>query len=58
MRAAACPCSAEDADLEIRDLPLDYDHCAAAAAMRAANLPDGYAEAVSSGLWLSLDVGV
>jgi predicted phosphodiesterase len=37
-------------------LPLDYDHAAAAAAMRAARLPEGYAEALGSGLWPSCDV--
>lgn len=45
-----------DADIEIRHLPLEYDHGAAAAAMRTARLPDGYADALSSGLWPSLDV--
>lgn len=42
--------------VEIRHLPLDYDHRAAAAAMRAARLPGGYADALGSGLWPSLDV--
>jgi hypothetical protein len=37
-------------------LPLDYDHAAAAGAMRAAGLPDGYAAALSSGVWPSCDV--
>ncbi len=45
-----------DADIEIRHLPLEYEHGAAAAAMRAARLPDGYADALSSGLWPSLDI--
>ncbi len=40
--------------VEIR--PLAYDHGAAAAAMRRHGLPEGYAEALSSGLWPSLDV--
>lgn len=37
-------------------LPLSYDHGAAAAAMRAARLPEGYAAALSSGNWPSCDV--
>lgn len=37
-------------------LPLDYDHAAAAAAMRAAGLPEGYAVALRSGIWPSCDV--
>jgi len=45
-----------DVDIEIRHLPLEYDHGAAAAAMRTARLPDEYADALSSGLWPSLDV--
>ena len=35
---------------------LAYDHARAAAAMRAQGLPAGYAEALESGLWPSLDV--
>jgi len=46
----------DDASIEIRHLPLEYEHGAAAAAMRAARLPDGYADALSSGLWPSLDI--
>lgn len=42
--------------IEVRHLSLEYDHQAAAAAMRAARLPQGYADALSSGLWPSLDV--
>ena len=42
--------------IEIRHLPLDYDYGAAASTMRDARLPEGYAEALSSGLWPSLDV--
>ncbi len=45
-----------DAEIEIRHVPLDYDHGAAAAAMRDARLPEGYADALRSGLWPSLDV--
>ena len=42
--------------IEIRHLPLEYDHGAAAEAMQAARLPQGYADALRSGLWPSLDV--
>lgn len=42
--------------LEASLLPLACDHEAAAAAMRAARLPEGYAAALSSGLWPSCDV--
>jgi len=35
---------------------LAYDHAAAAAKMRAAGLPEGYAAALASGLWPSCDV--
>lgn len=42
--------------IEIRPLPLEYDHAAAAAAMRAARLPEGYAAAVETGIWPSFDV--
>ncbi|MDE2580763.1 MAG: radical SAM protein [Rhodospirillales bacterium] len=44
------------AAIEIRHLPLDYDHRAAAAAMRAAGLPEGYSQALESGIWPSFDV--
>lgn len=46
----------ETAGLRVEILPLDYDHAAAAAAMRAARLPEGYAAALSSGIWPSCDV--
>jgi predicted phosphodiesterase len=42
--------------IEISHLPLEYDHAAAAAAMRTAGLPAGYADALGSGLWPSTDV--
>lgn len=42
--------------LRIEILPLAYDHAAAAAAMRAAGLPEGYAAALASGIWPSCDV--
>jgi len=35
---------------------LAYDHETAAAAMRAARLPEGYARALETGLWPSLDI--
>ena len=44
------------ASLRVELLPLDYDHASAAAAMRAARLPEGYAAALASGLWPSCDV--
>jgi predicted phosphodiesterase len=44
------------ASLRVEILPLAYDHAAAAAAMRAAGLPEGYAAALSTGLWPSCDV--
>jgi predicted phosphodiesterase len=42
--------------IEIRHVSLDYDHAAAAAAMRAARLPPAYADALETGLWPSCDV--
>lgn len=42
--------------LRVEILPLAYDHAAAAAAMRAARLPEGYAAALGSGIWPSSDV--
>lgn len=36
--------------------PLDYDHEAAAARMRAAALPEGYAAALETGLWPNTDI--
>ncbi|MCA3389494.1 MAG: metallophosphoesterase family protein [Roseomonas sp.] len=42
--------------LSVEILPLEYDHAAAAAAMRAAGLPEGYAAALGSGIWPSCDV--
>jgi predicted phosphodiesterase len=42
--------------VRVEVLPLDYDHAAAAAAMRAARLPEGYAAALGSGVWPSCDV--
>lgn len=45
-----------DAGLAVELLPLAYDHASAAAAMRAAGLPEGYATALGTGLWPSCDV--
>ena len=45
-----------EAGLSVEILPLEYDHAAAAAAMRAAGLPEGYAAALGSGIWPSCDV--
>jgi len=42
--------------LMVEILPLDYDHAGAAAAMRAAGLPEGYVAGLSTGLWPSCDV--
>ncbi len=42
--------------LRVEILPLSYDHEAAAAAMRRARLPEGYATALSTGIWPSCDV--
>ena len=44
------------AGLSVEILPLQYDHAAAAAAMRTAGLPEGYAAALGSGIWPSCDV--
>ena len=46
----------EPRSLSVEHLALDYDHEAASAAMREAGLPDGYREALASGLWPSCDV--
>ncbi len=35
---------------------LDYDHALTASKMRAAGLPEGYANALETGLWPSLDI--
>jgi len=45
-----------EAGLSVEILPLDYDHAAAAAAMRMAGRPEGYAAALGSGIWPSCDV--
>lgn len=46
----------EPAGLRAELRPLSYDHAAAAAAMRAARLPEGYAAALRTGIWPSCDV--
>jgi len=43
-------------NVTIEILPLAYNHGAAAAAMRAAGLPEGYASGLETGLWPSCDV--
>lgn len=42
--------------IQIRLLPLHYDHRGAARAMRAAELPEDYARALETGLWPSVDI--
>ncbi len=44
------------AGIEIEHAALDYDHAAAAAAMRADKLPEGYATCLETGLWPNMDV--
>ncbi len=43
-------------DISIEHVAIDYDHAAAAAKMRDARLPAGYATALETGRWPSLDV--
>jgi uncharacterized Fe-S cluster-containing radical SAM superfamily protein len=45
-----------DGDIAVEHAALDYDYGAAAAKMRAARLPEGYAAALETGLWPSCDV--
>lgn len=45
-----------DGGLRIEHCALDYDHRGSAAKMRARGLPEGYAAALETGLWPSLDV--
>ncbi len=45
-----------DGEIVITPQALDYDFRAAAAAMRAKQLPEGYAAALESGIWPSLDI--
>ena len=46
----------QDDGLRIEHRPLTYDHMGAAAAMRRAGLPRGYADALETGRWPSEDV--
>ena len=46
----------EGDNLRIEHVALDYDHGTAAAKMRAAGLPAGYAAALETGRWPSLEV--
>jgi predicted phosphodiesterase len=46
----------ENGGIAVETRALDYDHAAAAAAIRAADLPDDYADALETGLWPSDDV--
>jgi predicted phosphodiesterase len=43
-------------EIVITPRPLHYDHQAAARAMRLAGLPEGYAAALETGIWPSLDI--
>jgi hypothetical protein len=45
-----------DEAVEICHLSLEYDYAGASAAMRAAGLPPGYADALQFGLWPSTDI--
>jgi predicted phosphodiesterase len=45
-----------DGEVEISSHALDYDFAGAAAAMRRARLPEGYAAALETGIWPSLDI--
>lgn len=45
-----------DGDIIITPQALDYDFAGAARAMRGKNLPEGYAAALETGLWPSLDI--
>lgn len=47
---------AQPRTLQIEHVALDYDYAGAAAAMRKAGLPEGYARALETGLWPSCDV--
>jgi predicted phosphodiesterase/uncharacterized Fe-S cluster-containing radical SAM superfamily protein len=42
--------------IAVEHVALAYDHAAAAAKMRRARLPEGYAAALETGIWPSLDV--
>jgi hypothetical protein len=42
--------------LQVAHRPLTYDHGRTSTKMRLAGLPDGYADALSTGIWPSCDV--
>ncbi len=46
----------QDREISFSHLAFDYDSKTAAARMRSADLPEGYARALETGLWPSLDV--
>src|SRR3954463_6078890 len=46
----------EPRTLVVEHLALAYDHGTAATKMRATGLPEGYADALTSGLWPSCDM--
>jgi predicted phosphodiesterase/pyruvate-formate lyase-activating enzyme len=48
--------SVEDGEIIVDQKPLDYDFAQAASAMRRNNLPEGYAAALETGIWPSLDI--
>jgi len=45
-----------DGEITITPHALDYNYCVAAAAMRSIGLPEGYATALETGIWPSLDI--
>lgn len=45
-----------DQGIEIEICPFEYDHAAAARAMRDRKLPEGYASCLETGLWPNMDV--
>lgn len=45
-----------DGVIKVTPQPLDYDFAGAARAMRGKNLPEGYAAALETGIWPSLDI--
>jgi predicted phosphodiesterase len=48
--------SVEEGEIVIAPQSLDYDYTAAAGSMRRKNLPEGYASALETGVWPSLDI--
>jgi predicted phosphodiesterase len=45
-----------DSSIRVEHHALDYDHRAAAAKMRLRGLPEGYADALESGIWPNCDI--